>query len=252
MRAGRAVVLGPTHEEARTRPPRGSRPSGRAAYRGSRRSERPCGAGRSRHLHHPGLYLEAPAPPRAARTNATTCSWPPASLEEARAAGLRPRPVAHGQGPLARALAGAAAASSRPPSPAPRRRPQPRGGARAGRAPADPRPLRPALRRDGGQGRPRPRAGALPPRPRGGADSPARGSRRHPRRHRRPRRGPRASASTASRTCSKALARARRLCRPGDTVVVAGSLYLVGEVLSLRSPRKWSRASGRSHSATPR
>ncbi|HEY6548696.1 MAG TPA: folylpolyglutamate synthase/dihydrofolate synthase family protein [Vicinamibacteria bacterium] len=50
----------------------------------------------------------------------------------------------------------------------------------------------------------------------------------------------------------KALALARRLARPGDTVVVAGSLYLVGEVLALRRPRKWSRASGRSHSATPR
>lgn len=50
----------------------------------------------------------------------------------------------------------------------------------------------------------------------------------------------------------KALARARRLARPGDTVVVAGSLYLVGEVLAARRPRKWSRASGRSHSATPR
>lgn len=50
----------------------------------------------------------------------------------------------------------------------------------------------------------------------------------------------------------KALALARRLARPGDTVVVAGSLYLVGEVLGLRRPRKWSRASGRSHSATPR
>jgi len=35
----------------------------------------------------------------------------------------------------------------------------------------------------------------------------------------------------------KALARARRLCRKGDTVVVAGSLYLVGEVLSLRKVR---------------
>jgi dihydrofolate synthase/folylpolyglutamate synthase len=51
---------------------------------------------------------------------------------------------------------------------------------------------------------------------------------------------------------TKALLRARRLCRKGDTVVVAGSLYLVGEVLALRSDRKWSRASGRSHSATPR
>jgi dihydrofolate synthase/folylpolyglutamate synthase len=50
----------------------------------------------------------------------------------------------------------------------------------------------------------------------------------------------------------KALARARRLCRPGDTLVVAGSLYLVGEVLSLKNPRKWSRASGRSQSAIPR
>jgi dihydrofolate synthase/folylpolyglutamate synthase len=50
----------------------------------------------------------------------------------------------------------------------------------------------------------------------------------------------------------KALARARHLCRAGETLVVAGSLYLVGEVLSSRSPRKWSRASGRSHSATPR
>jgi dihydrofolate synthase/folylpolyglutamate synthase len=50
----------------------------------------------------------------------------------------------------------------------------------------------------------------------------------------------------------RALARARRLCRRGDTVVVAGSLYLVGEVLALRRPRKWSRASGRSQSARPR
>ncbi len=50
----------------------------------------------------------------------------------------------------------------------------------------------------------------------------------------------------------KALALARRLARSGDTVVVAGSLYLVGEVLSFRRPRKWSRASGKSHSATPR
>jgi dihydrofolate synthase/folylpolyglutamate synthase len=50
----------------------------------------------------------------------------------------------------------------------------------------------------------------------------------------------------------KALRLARRLAEPGDTVVVAGSLYLVGEVLSAISPRKWSRASGTSHSATPR
>jgi dihydrofolate synthase/folylpolyglutamate synthase len=50
----------------------------------------------------------------------------------------------------------------------------------------------------------------------------------------------------------KALALARRLSRRGETVVVAGSLYLVGEVLSSRSPRKWSRASGRSQSAIPR
>ena len=50
----------------------------------------------------------------------------------------------------------------------------------------------------------------------------------------------------------KALALARRLARKGDTVLVAGSLYLVGEVLSLSSPRKWSRASGRSQSAIPR
>jgi dihydrofolate synthase/folylpolyglutamate synthase len=50
----------------------------------------------------------------------------------------------------------------------------------------------------------------------------------------------------------QALARARRLARPGDTVVVAGSLYLVGEVLAAMRPRKWSRASGRSQSATPR
>ncbi len=50
----------------------------------------------------------------------------------------------------------------------------------------------------------------------------------------------------------RALALARRRARPGETVVVAGSLYLVGEVLSLMRPRKWSRASGRSQSATPR
>jgi dihydrofolate synthase/folylpolyglutamate synthase len=50
----------------------------------------------------------------------------------------------------------------------------------------------------------------------------------------------------------KALALARRLARKRDTVLVAGSLYLVGEVLSLSRPRKWSRASGRSQSATPR
>jgi dihydrofolate synthase/folylpolyglutamate synthase len=50
----------------------------------------------------------------------------------------------------------------------------------------------------------------------------------------------------------RALARARRLARPGETVVVAGSLYLVGAVLARRRSRKWSRASGRSHSATPR
>jgi dihydrofolate synthase/folylpolyglutamate synthase len=35
-----------------------------------------------------------------------------------------------------------------------------------------------------------------------------------------------------------AVALARRLARPGETVLVAGSLYLVGDVLSLRRPRK--------------
>ena len=50
----------------------------------------------------------------------------------------------------------------------------------------------------------------------------------------------------------RALALARRRARKGETVVVAGSLYLVGEVLSLMRSRKWSRASGRSQSATPK
>jgi len=49
-----------------------------------------------------------------------------------------------------------------------------------------------------------------------------------------------------------ALQRARRLLPPGATVVVAGSLYLVGEVLALKRPRKWSSASGSSHRAGPR
>ena len=50
----------------------------------------------------------------------------------------------------------------------------------------------------------------------------------------------------------RALALARKRTRPGETVVVAGSLYLVGAVLSLKRARKWSRDSGRSQSAIPR
>jgi len=50
----------------------------------------------------------------------------------------------------------------------------------------------------------------------------------------------------------RALALARGRARKGETVVVAGSLYLVGEVLSLMRPRKWSRASGKSQSKVPR
>ena len=50
----------------------------------------------------------------------------------------------------------------------------------------------------------------------------------------------------------RALALARKRARPGETVVVAGSLYLFGAVLSLRRARKWSRDSGRSQSAMPR
>ena len=50
----------------------------------------------------------------------------------------------------------------------------------------------------------------------------------------------------------RALALARKRAKKGETVVVAGSLYLVGAVLSLRRARKWSRDSGRSQSAIPR
>ena len=50
----------------------------------------------------------------------------------------------------------------------------------------------------------------------------------------------------------RALALARKRARPGETVVVAGSLYLVGAVLSFKRARKWSRDSGRSQSAMPR
>lgn len=50
----------------------------------------------------------------------------------------------------------------------------------------------------------------------------------------------------------RALALARKRARPGETLVVAGSLYLVGAVLSLRSARKWSSDSGRSQSKGPR
>jgi dihydrofolate synthase/folylpolyglutamate synthase len=64
--------------------------------------------------------------------------------------------------------------------------------------------------------------------------------------------GPVAAKTHRAASLREALVRARRLTPRGGTVVVAGSLYLVGEVLALKRPRKWSRASGSSHRAGPR
>jgi dihydrofolate synthase / folylpolyglutamate synthase len=64
--------------------------------------------------------------------------------------------------------------------------------------------------------------------------------------------GPVAARAHRAASLRAALVRARGLTPPGGTMVVAGSLYLVGEVLALKRPRKWSRASGSSHRAGPR
>ena len=238
MRRGRAVVLGPLPREAR------DAIAGAARRVGARRVE-----ARGRQPTSPCPVR----PPLAGAHQRDNLRVALRVLEEARSAGLpvRPRPRGSAGSPAPGGGAACSGIPGRPPllldgahNPA---------GARAlGALPARGRALRPPLRRDGRQGR----AGAWPascsPSP---APSSSRGrawaARPRPRTSRRRTRGL-ARRVRREADVRKALALARRLARPGDTVVVAGSLYLVGEVLALRRPRKWSRASGRSHSATPR
>jgi dihydrofolate synthase/folylpolyglutamate synthase len=64
--------------------------------------------------------------------------------------------------------------------------------------------------------------------------------------------GERAQRARRAADLAAGLRLAAGLARPGEPVVVAGSLYLIGEALRLlKSWRKWSRAGGASHSAGP-
>ena len=207
----------------------------------------------------------------------TSSRWRP-TLTPGR--GCRPLPGAHQRDNLLVALRVLEEARRRGPaaSTSPEPREASRGcagrgacsGSRAGRpccstAPTTPRARAPSPRTcapagpfvllfgvDGRQGRPRPRGRAVPP---GRARSCSRG--RAEARAATPEEIARRTTGLARRLhreadVKRALALARKRARPGETVVVAGSLYLVGAVLSLRGRGSDRAASGRSQSAGPR